>query len=91
MLVSDTGLLFTDFESSCVGPPEFDVADAPEQIAPHYPGLDHDLLGACRLLWEALVCTWCWAGHDDHPTLERAAHSLLAGLRTAATDGRIGR
>ncbi|HVE95205.1 MAG TPA: phosphotransferase [Acidimicrobiales bacterium] len=78
------GLLFIDFEASCRGPVEFDVADVPEAVAGHYPGVNLLLLEQCRRLVLAMVSTWCWAGFDDHENLRRAAPQLLSELRVIA-------
>lgn len=90
VLLNQTGrITFTDFESCVLGPAEFDVADAPEEVAGHYPALDQPLVSACRWLWEAMVCVWCWNGYARHPNLTRAADSLLSNLKNAASDGRL--
>lgn len=78
------GLLFTDFETVCHGPVEFDVADVPEEVATHYRGLDQHVLRSCRTLVLAMVATWCWAGYDDHENLRTWAPKLLAEVREAA-------
>lgn len=78
------GLLFIDFEACCRGPVEFDIADVPEDVADHYPGVNRALLEECRSLVLAMVSIWCWAGFDDHENLRRAAPQLLSELRAAA-------
>ncbi|MGN6362161.1 MAG: aminoglycoside phosphotransferase family protein [Thermomicrobiales bacterium] len=64
LLSTRRGPLFVDLETCCRGPVEFDVAHAPEEVAEHYPGADHDLIHQCRILMWALVTTWRWR-HDD--------------------------
>ena len=64
VLSTSRGPLFVDLETCCRGPIEFDIAHAPEQVAEHYPGADHDLIHQCRILMWALVTTWRWR-HDD--------------------------
>ena len=61
------GLLFIDLETCCRGPVEFDVAHAPEEVSGHYPGLDQDLLRACRILVLAMVTTWRWDARRPTP------------------------
>ena len=58
------GPLFVDLGTCCRGPIEFDIAHAPEEVAEHYPGADHDLIHQCRILMWALFTTWRWR-HDD--------------------------
>jgi Phosphotransferase enzyme family len=64
LLSTRKGPLFVDLETCCRGPIELDVAHAPEEIAEHYPGADHDLIRQCRVLMWALFSTWRWR-HDD--------------------------
>jgi Ser/Thr protein kinase RdoA (MazF antagonist) len=64
LLSTRRGPLFVDLGTCCRGPVEFDVAHAPEEVAEHYPGVDHDLVRQCRILMWALVTTWRWR-HDD--------------------------
>lgn len=61
------GFLFTDLETCCCGPVEFDVAHAPEEVSEEYPGLDRDLLRDCRVLTLAMVTSWRWDRHDQLP------------------------
>lgn len=67
LLSTETGLVFIDLETCCHGPVEFDVAHAPEEVAAHYPGLDEDLLRACRALVLAMVTTWRFDRDDQFP------------------------
>jgi hypothetical protein len=64
LLSTSRGPLFVDLGTCCRGPVEFDLAHAPEEVAEHYPGVDHDLIGQCRILMWALFTTWRWR-HDD--------------------------
>jgi hypothetical protein len=54
------GPLFVDLGTVVRGPVEFDLAHAPDDISEHYPGIDEDLLGDCRILMLAMVTTWRW-------------------------------
>lgn len=65
VLATTGGPLFIDLETCCRGPVEFDVAHAPDAVADHYPGLDPEVLRACRVLTLALATTWRW-DRDDH-------------------------
>jgi Ser/Thr protein kinase RdoA (MazF antagonist) len=77
LLSTRRGPLFVDLETCCRGPIEFDVAHAPEGVAEHYPGADHDLIHQCRILMWALVTTWRWR-HDDQ--LPNGHHWRREGL-----------
>ena len=77
LLSTRRGPLFVDLETCCRGPIEFDVAHAPEEVAEHYPGADHDLLHQCRILMWALATTWRWR-HDDQ--LPNGRHWRREGL-----------
>ena len=75
------GLLFTDFETCCRGPIEFDVAHAPEEVSAHYPGADHVLLAECRRLVLAMVAAWRWDVRDEFPDGHRHGRNILSLLR----------
>jgi hypothetical protein len=67
VLSTRRGLLFVDLGECCRGPVDFDVAHAPEEVAEHYPGVDHDLIRQCRVLEWALFSTWRWRHDDQFP------------------------
>jgi Phosphotransferase enzyme family len=67
LLSTRRGPLFVDLETCCRGPVELDVAHAPEEVAEHYPGADHDLIERCRILMWALFTTWRWRQDDQLP------------------------
>ncbi|GAB3059458.1 aminoglycoside phosphotransferase family protein [Micromonospora schwarzwaldensis] len=81
LLSTRTGPLFTDLETCCRGPVEFDLAHAPEEVAGHYPGVDHDLLRACRTLTLAVATTWRWDRDDRLPDGRRLAAEWLGRIR----------
>jgi Phosphotransferase enzyme family len=83
LLSTRNGLIFVDLETCCRGPVEFDLAHAPEEIAEHYPGLDPDLLGDCRILMLAMITTWRWDVGDQLPNGRQLATEWLGQLRTA--------
>lgn len=74
-------LRFTDFETCCRGPVEFDIAHVPEEVSEHYPDADQELLRECRVLTLAMVATWRRRRDDHHPNGRRAGRELLRALR----------
>jgi hypothetical protein len=83
VLATKDGLLFIDFETCCRGPVEFDLAHAPEAVSEHYPGVDHDLLRACRILVLAMITTWRWDRGDQLPNGRQLGTEWLSQLRAA--------
>jgi len=83
LLRTKNGLLFTDLETCCRGPVEFDVAHVPEEVGTHYPGADQDLLSKCRILVLAMVATWRWDRDDQFPNGHRMGTELLSRIRAA--------
>ncbi|MGI5269414.1 phosphotransferase enzyme family protein [Nonomuraea sp. CA-218870] len=81
VLVTRDGPLFIDFETCCRGPVEFDLAHAPEEVAEHYPGVDRELLRACRILMLAMVTTWRWERDDQLPDGRRLGTEGLGRIR----------
>lgn len=83
LLATKDGPLFIDLETCCRGPVEFDLAHAPDEVGDHYPGVDHDLLRACRLLKLAMITTWRWDRDDQFPDGRRLGVEWLDQLRAA--------
>lgn len=83
LLMTAVGPRFIDFETCCRGPLEFDVVHAPAEVADHYPGLDPEVLGACRILSSALVAAWRWDRDDQFPDGQQMGMDLLREVRGA--------
>ena len=83
VLATKDGLRFIDFETCCRGPVEFDLAHAPEAVGEHYPGVNHDLLRACRILVLAMITTWRWDRDDRFPNGRQLGTEWLSQLRAA--------
>ncbi len=83
LLATEDGLLFIDFETCCRGPVEFDLAHAPEEVGKHYPGVDQELLRACRILMLAMVTTWRWDRGDEFPNGRQLGTEWLSQIRAA--------
>jgi thiamine kinase-like enzyme len=77
LLNTRRGPLFVDLETCCLGPVEFDIAHAPEEVAEHYPGADRELLALCRILMRAMVTAWRWDREDQFPN---GLHWRIEGL-----------
>ena len=75
--------LFVDFETCCRGPIEFDLAHAPDGVADHYPGLDHQLLRDCRTLMLAMITAWRWDRDDQLPHGRQLGTEWLGQIRAA--------
>ncbi|MCO5993591.1 phosphotransferase enzyme family protein [Actinoallomurus rhizosphaericola] len=83
VLTTTNGLLFIDLETCCRGPVEFDLAHAPEEVSEHYPGVDRDVLRACRILVLAMITTWRWDRGDQLPNGRRLGAEWLGQIRAA--------
>ena len=99
LLRTKRGLLFTDLETCCRGPIEFDLAhcapldqevparavDArmPEVVGANYPAADLEVVRACWVLMLAMVATWRWDRRDHFPNGRRMGVEFLSELRAA--------
>lgn len=81
VLGTQSGPLFIDFETSCHGPVEFDLAYVPEAVSEHYPGVNQALLQDCRHLVLAMVAAWRWRLGDEFPHRRRWGQQFLRTLR----------
>src|SRR3954466_5387962 len=81
VLSTAAGLLFIDFETSCRGPVEFDLAHVPEAVCEAYSGADRELIQESRRLVLAMVAAWRWDIDDQSPSGARAGRALLRALR----------
>ncbi|WP_425825321.1 phosphotransferase [Streptomyces fractus] len=83
VLATKDGPVFIDLETCCRGPVELDLAHAPEDVAAHYPGVDQELLRACRVLVLAVVTTWRWDRRDRYPRGRAMGLEWLDRIRAA--------
>ncbi|KAB8165748.1 phosphotransferase [Streptomyces sp. 3MP-14] len=83
LLDTARGPLFVDLATCCRGPVEFDLAHAPEEVAPHYPGADSGLVHRCRALNWALFSAWRWRRDDQMPDRDRGRTEGLRQVRAA--------
>ena len=70
-------VLFIDFETSCVGPLEWDLAHVSDEVVDAYPECaDRSILAVCRALVSVKTAALCWA-RFEHPALQwHAKHHL---------------
>lgn len=62
VLLVDGDPRFIDFETTCIGPVEWDLAHTSPATANHYAGaVDIPLLQTCRNLVRVKTAAWCWA------------------------------
>jgi|SRR5579862_8735645 len=62
-------VLFIDFETSCVGPLEWDLAHVSDEVVNAYPeSVDRSILAVCRALVSVKTAALCWA-RFEHPKL----------------------
>jgi hypothetical protein len=87
VLTTKNGLLFIDLETCCRGPVEFDLAHAPVEVSEHYPAVNQDLLGQCRLLVLAMITTWRWHPDDQLPNGRQLGEEWLSQIRAALAQG----
>ncbi|GAA3850209.1 aminoglycoside phosphotransferase family protein [Streptomyces sedi] len=87
LLVTEGGPLFIDLETCCRGPVEFDLAHAPDGVGEEYPGVDLELLHACRSLVLAIITVWRWDRDDRLPDGRELGLAWLARLRETGWRG----
>jgi thiamine kinase-like enzyme len=81
------GPLWTDFETACLGPHEWDVAAISHPAA--FSGLDPDLYAILSQLRSLCVVVWCAAlAHD--PKKRAVGEEQLALLKSAAARRGVG-
>jgi Ser/Thr protein kinase RdoA (MazF antagonist) len=56
-----SGVRWVDFEATCVGPLEWDLASLGEDALTAFPERNEALFSTLRTLNSARVSTWCWA------------------------------
>lgn len=81
LLDTNRGVQFIDFENTCLGPLEYDLAWVPDDVATRYPGVDRALLGDCRAVVLAIIAAHRWSRDDRHPSGRRSGHAFLDALR----------
>jgi hypothetical protein len=78
------GLRWIDFESTCTGPLEWDLAFQSDEVVDLFPEADLGLLALLRKLNSARVATWCLASR--HPQMQEHGEIHSALLRQFSED-----
>lgn len=81
LLDTHGGVRFIDFENTCIGPLEYDLAWVPDDVATRYPNVDQGLLANCRAVVLAIIAAHRWSRDDRHPSGRRSGHAFLGALR----------
>jgi hypothetical protein len=85
VLLVDGTPRFIDFETTCLGPVEWDLAHTSQETADSYPGtIDAQLLQTCRDLVRVKTTAWCWADVDRGDLREHAEMHLAYLKKTFA-------
>lgn len=84
VLMTSSGPRWTDWESVCVGPLEWDLSCLPDAALDIFVDVDEELLGLVRDLRSVCVAVWCWADPDRAPEKRKAAEFHLHRLRDRA-------
>ena len=75
------GPLLIDFEASCTGPLEWDLAYLPDDAREAFPDRDDALIERLRAVVSYCVAAWCWADPEPTPEVAAAAKHHLGRLR----------
>jgi Phosphotransferase enzyme family len=78
---TEAGPVLIDFEASCVGPLEWDLAYVPEPALAAFPGRDDAAVAKLRAAVSFCVAAWCWAQPTRAPEVAAAATHHLDVLR----------
>jgi aminoglycoside phosphotransferase (APT) family kinase protein len=84
LLLSDRGPVWTDFEDTCLGPPEQDIAGLPSTAWARFRDANQRLIERCTDLKSVCVAVWCWADISRSAEVREAAAYHLHRLRRQA-------
>jgi len=84
VLMTAHGPLWTDWESACRGPLEWDLSSLPDAALAAFPVVDRGLLATLRDLRSVCVAVWCWNQPERAAEKREAAQFHLRRLRQAA-------
>jgi len=81
LLATREGPRWIDFDTTCRGPLEWDLAHLGDEAAALFPDADAGLLATMRKLVGADVAIWCWHTYGRAPEVDEAAHYHLEALK----------
>ena len=85
VLMTADGPRWTDWESVCTGPLEWDLSCLPETALPASCGVDRDVLATLRDLRSLCVSVWCWAHFEDRKSTRlNSSHSRASRMPSSA-------
>lgn len=87
LLSTSSGPRFIDLHTCQRGPVEYDLAYVPEEVATHYPGVNHHLVRQYRILMWAGFTTMRWRPGDQLPDRDSWRVEGLTQLRAALARG----
>jgi Ser/Thr protein kinase RdoA (MazF antagonist) len=76
--------LWMDFEHTCLGPREYDIANLPVEAWPMFPNANPELVAAFALLKSVCVVVWCLADSGRSREMQEAADYHLSVVRGLA-------
>ena len=80
-LWTENGPRLIDFEATCRGPLEWDIAYFPDETQVAFPDARPELVRHCRLLVSFAVAAWCWSKPDRSLAVAEAARIHLGKVR----------
>ena len=84
LLLTRSGLVWTDFEDACLGPREHDIACLPPAAWPYFRAVDQALVRRCADLKSVCVAVWCGADASRSAEVREAAEYQLHRVRGLA-------
>jgi aminoglycoside phosphotransferase (APT) family kinase protein len=88
VLIAADGPRWTDFETACLGPPEWDIGFLPDADPALSGPVDRELYDALAELRSICVAVWCFARYDL-PDKREAADYHLAWLKQDSVTARL--
>jgi len=86
VLMTAEGARWTDFETACLGPREWDIGFLPDAVLSLFGPVDRELYDVLSDLRSVCVAVWCWAKYDQAEKRE-AADFHLGWLKERAAAG----
>ena len=84
LLLADNHPVWLDYEDSCMGPREYDIACLPREAWPHFDDIDQQLTRRYADLRSVCVAIWCWADISRSDEVSESAEYHLLRVRNFA-------